>query len=408
MSKYNVSTSHPLIPSSQEYFFNKKCVSIHSDDRDMQKYPNSAEFEIELPQDYVNVEGVKLSTWSFPSNYNVFSNMQRNTKLSFKMTDLYNNGAGPNPVFNLTRSETFAALYANIANEYIIEIEDGFYSPTQMAKELTNKMNEIITNEVKQYLVSTGDPYNILPTYEGYSEFVVAYNCVSQNLWFGNSCDGFTLVNNSIIYSASKQINFSCKGNSTYPEDANWGLPVYLGFTYDSVTSIATPQNNPPRFYYGDALVSGDDGYWLQGDPTFTDSKLHYLSAPLKINLLGDAYFYMELEGLNNMDETIPFASNCFTKHTNVTNGVVNSAFAKIGVVSTPSSQWYGQSQEAFKWFNPPAERIRKLRVKMRYHNGSLVNFGLFNYSFTLDFVLLTPQINRKYHAHVPEVNYPY
>ena len=239
----------------------------------------------------------------------------------------------------------------------------------------------------------------------GYTEFVVAYHSVTQKLWFGNSCDGFIISNNSSAYGGQTHLNNACKGYSTYPEYANWGLPAYIGFTQTALTSTSVSQNTPPRFYYGDALTSGDGGYWLAADTNFTDSLLNYVTAPLKINLLGDAYFYMELEGLNSLDETIPFASNKFTKHTNATNGVVNGAFAKIGVVSTPTSQWYGQSQEAYKWFNPPAERIRKLKVRIRYHNGALVNFGLFNYSFTLDFVCLTPQLNKKYHVQIPEIN---
>ena len=45
---YNTNQSHPLIPSSQEYLFYKKYVSIHSEDRDIIKYPNASFFEIEL------------------------------------------------------------------------------------------------------------------------------------------------------------------------------------------------------------------------------------------------------------------------------------------------------------------------------------------------------------------------
>jgi len=50
----NLNTSHPLIPSSQEYMIYYKYVSIHSEDRDILNYPNSSEFEIELPEDIVN------------------------------------------------------------------------------------------------------------------------------------------------------------------------------------------------------------------------------------------------------------------------------------------------------------------------------------------------------------------
>ena len=84
MSRFNTSSNHPIIPNSQEYVYEKKFVSIHSEDRDILKYPGASEFEIELPQDYCNVQAVKLNTWTFPANYNTFSLVQNNISLSFK------------------------------------------------------------------------------------------------------------------------------------------------------------------------------------------------------------------------------------------------------------------------------------------------------------------------------------
>ena len=45
--------------------------------------------------------------------------------------------------------------------------------------------------------------------------------------------------------------------------------------------------------------------------------------------------------------------------------------------------------------FANAAERIRKLKFKIRYHNGQLANFGVFNYSFMLELTLQVPQILR-------------
>ena len=58
----------PLIPNAQQYILQYKYCTINSDDRDIKKYPNAAEFEIELPQDYVNVQTVKLIRASFLTN----------------------------------------------------------------------------------------------------------------------------------------------------------------------------------------------------------------------------------------------------------------------------------------------------------------------------------------------------
>ena len=87
---FNTNTSHPLIQSSQEYIYYKKYVSIHSEDRDILKNPNPAEFEIELPEDLLNVVSLRLVSWSFPANYNTFSFNTSNVTMTFKINNPYN------------------------------------------------------------------------------------------------------------------------------------------------------------------------------------------------------------------------------------------------------------------------------------------------------------------------------
>ena len=112
---------------------------------------------------------------------------------------------------------------------------------------------------------------------------------------------------------------------------------------------------------------------------------------------MGPSYFYMEISGLNYIDETEPFNVSEFTLHTNQTNGIVNSAFAKIPIAATPIQQYYDREMMPYKWFNPVAERIRRLKIKFRYHNGQVVDFSTFDFSFTLEFSLLNPQNDRNY-----------
>ena len=101
----------------------------------------------------------------------------------------------------------------------------------------------------------------------------------------------------------------------------------------------------------------------------------------------------MEIFGMNNIDETDPWSLSCYTLQTNPgTNGIVNSSFAKIAVPTTPISQWFDIDSPSYKWYNPPAERIRKIRVKLRYHDNSPVRFNDFDFSFTLEFNILNPQ----------------
>jgi hypothetical protein len=414
----NIFNNHPIIPNSNQYNFESKYLSVHSEDRDLIKYPKSTEFEITLPQDYLNVTSVRLYSWSFPANYNVFSIPNNNVTLQFKFVNLYN--PGEHTIHNVLTEGIFAALNSYIGKEYVIEIETGFYNTIQMPIELTNKMNEAVTNQINAFF---DDPANSAYNeakllFSSYNRFKVVYNSVSQNMWFGNSADQFVLVNGSNSYYKDGFVDSECTRRTTLPEAVNWGLPSYLGFTRcDAVaysgeeyleTTVGSIYNSPnvatlstlsnqtfvPRFYYGDAVPgSGDEGFWLI--PSEIGATVYYLQAPFKINIMGAAYIYMEIDGMNVIDETIPWNLNKFTAHTNQTSGVVNSAFAKIAVPTTPISQWFDNSPGPYKYWTPPAERISKLKIKIRYHNGQLVEFGKFEYSFMIEINTLTPQQQR-------------
>jgi len=408
---YNVNTSHPLIPSSQEYMFYKKFVSIHSEDRDMLNFPNSTEFEIELPEDIVNVSTIKLVQWSFPSNYNTFSAYNNNILFVFKINNPYNPGA--NAVSDVLAYRIFEALFYTMNDRYDIIIEEGFYNPQQIASEMTNKMNAAVTSRIKAYFTEKAatDPSwsNSLTDFNntgGYTRFIVVYNTVSCKLWFGNRSDGFILLNELGL--AANVISESlCIGDKKHlPDFSNLGLPGYLGLSRCNTNAIsgsdvANVANIDtyngiivPRFYYGD-VTPGDDGYWLLPYPNLTGSQVYWVEPPYKINLMGEGFIYMEIAGQNCIDETKPYNVSNFTLTTNQTNGVVNAAFAKIPVPSTPISQWFDRDSIPYKFYYPPAERIRRLRFRLRYHNGQLVSFGTFNFSFMLEFTLMLPMILR-------------
>ena len=418
MSSFNTSTSHPLIPNANQYYIDKKFVSIHSEDRDIIKYPKSTEFEIELPQDYLNVQQVTLAQWSFPANYNVFSPTNFNIGMSFRFLSVYN--PGEHSYSDPLTEAIFAAIYNNIDIEHVILIETGFYTPDQMATELTNKFNAVITNFVNNYFTNTPE-YNyavdLLANAGGYDRFVIVYNSVGQKIWFGNTSDKFILTNNYDALVVQDIVNSQCVRRYTLPDFAAWGLPAYLGFTRCPATSYSSAEANRnqqtiydtlvsylgtdvnvqgpvPRFYYGN-VTSGDNGYWLV--PTLPGAIVYFLQAPAKINLMGPAFIYLDIDGMNTIDETSPFTINQFTTQTNETNGRVNSSFAKIPVPTTPISQWFDRDQQPYKYYNPPAERLRKLKMRLRYHNGQVVDFGLFEWSILLEFTILRPQNERKY-----------
>lgn len=397
---FNTSTSHPLIPNSNDYIVYKKYVSIHSEDRDILKYPNSNHFEIEMPEDITNIYSLRLINWTFPANYNSFSIANANVIMYFRITKPYN--PGENMVFNPLEQAIFTCLFESSEKIFAIEIQEGFYNPTQMVTELQNKFNFAVTQRIKVYL-SANSLNDLLLEFDdqgGYTKFVIVYNEVSNKIWHGNRSDEFVLANEAVSLVDTLADNLFCASKASLPEFEFWGLPSNLGLSRCNTTAVSvkdsvTGEPFTPRFFYGD-VNGGDNGYWLIPIPGLTNSVVYFIEPPYKINLMGPAYFYMELAGNNCIDETSPFTVNKFTLSTNITNGITNSAFAKIGIPTTPISQWFDRDSLPYKMYWPPADRMRKLTVKFRYHNGQAVNFGAFPYSFEIEFTTLIPNQSRK------------
>lgn len=202
--------------------------------------------------------------------------------------------------------------------------------------------------------------------------------------------------------------NARCATKNQCPEYVNWGLPHFLGFSRSDIESktvqewLALNAHCPyidrtqslPRFFSGEALTnSGDDGYWLV--PVFTGAEPSFLEAPFKINFMGPAYMYMEIDGWNCIDEMSPFHLSTAPIKSNQLNSRVKSSFAKIPITTTPVSQWFDCEMSPYKFWNPPAERLSKIKVKLRYHNGAMVEFGPFDYSFMIELTTLVPQQER-------------
>jgi len=415
---FNTNTNHPLVQNSQEYIYYKKYVSVHSEDRNILKYPSSSEFEIELPEDLLNIVSLRLISWTFPSNYNTFSILNQNVTMSFKISNPYNPSL--HGISDLLSLKIYEFLSLNKDDNFGFIIEQGFYNPDQMVTELTNKMNTSVTLRIIIYFKEQSTnpslspaqqaeyltALNLLNSSGGYNNFIIAYNNVSQKIWFGNICDGFILTNETQISKNTIASNFICATKNAAPDFSDWGLPGNLGLSRcntESVNSLTISNFTEsaiyngsivPRFYYGDVNL-GDNGFWLVPNPALPGSVVNWVEADYKINLMGPAYFYMEIAEQNCIDETQPYNISEYTIKTNSTNGIVNSAFAKIAVPTTPISQWFDRDSLPYKFYYPPAERIRKLYIKLRYHNGQPVNFGVFNYSFDIEFTLQLPQILR-------------
>jgi len=386
MSQFNVQQQHPLIPREQTYVLDRKLVSVHSFDRDIKKWPNGNNFEIDLPQSLQKIQSMRLLNVSLPSNQYVFSHEYQNTKLKISIS-------GP--------ASPPAPIPIGTQGVYMIEISEGSYSPDQLAVEIQTKINKAIA--------ATATPH-----FPSYDWIRCKYNAVTNKFWFGaiNGVKLTLLFGEKIIY------KISCNQISVWDNYTRWGLPAYLGYKKINYVATKTPPNpwftnmlgDPFGFDY--EMEDGSGNEWLDGSMNNMIVNLDDLSAnPLdpsgicNLDIMGDDYIYMQVEKYNSMDEIEPYSENTGGWFNNDYAGKVKCAFAKIPVRCLPYSQMY-DSTRAFianiSHYNPPIERIDRLRFKFRYHDGRLVDFKCLPFTFTLEFNMLRDEQLRAMLVRVP------
>jgi len=335
-------SSHPLIPREQTYNIDRKLITIHSEDRDINKWPEANHFEIRMPEPLQNVESIRLVEIMLPANYYTFSNRNQNTK------------------FWLTCN--------GFTNEVVIS--DGFYSnPEELAAELAGSIND--------------QPW-------GGPVFDVIYNSVTQKFWFTESTGvGFSLdFDRQSFYDISNCHYFT--ENVVFGNYTKWGLPYYLGFDKETYTAEQTIG----------AIVFNYNGISAVQAGNF------YVTAPFTLSILGESAIYMEIDKYNSMDEIMPYSFATNQLYNNDYSARVNSAFAKIPVIATPHSQFFDSRNaflQNISHYHPPLEKIQKLKFKFRYHDGRLVDFNNTNFNFTIGFNLLQNEQLRDYTINIPE-----
>jgi hypothetical protein len=341
MSHLSLGISKPIINREQNYVLDRKLISVHSEDRDITKWPNSNTFEIMLPEALLNVQSMRLIQSSFPGVFFTFSNDYQNTKLPFTINN----------------------------EQHVITIQDGYYTPEQMALELTNKMN---------YEVGSDASFNVF------------YDVVGHKYWFGHTDLSFNLD-----FCQQVTYNNACDQPVVWNNCSKWGLPYYLGFNKTCYQS--TLDMSGISFDY---ICPNNTSIIIPAN----DIK-YFIEAPLSFNLFGETCIYMEVDKYNSYDELYPYnQSSRQMFDNNAYSGKVNSAFAKI-----PIQTYDGMSFDSRTFFlqnlvqyDPPIERIARLKFKFRFHDGRLVNFQNYSFDFTVEVNSLRNEIAKKYNVRIP------
>ena len=289
----------------------------------------------------------------------------------------------------------YTALENNKNIPYNITIQDGYYTPEQMANEIQNLMNKAVLEVLINEGISSAT----------YDLFKVKYDKVAQKIVFGNTYDNFYLPFDTKIYydvSCSAIIK-NKQSENVWEQYIKWGLPSYLGFEKKKYETNETASTL--SFNY-------ENNNWLVPNSTFLPSgqqgKAYYIYASNTTSMFGDSAIYMEFDKYNNIDELNPYSTRTTNTYNNDYNGKVNSAFAKIPVTINPSNmnnQIFDSRNNFLQnvcQYNPPIEKIKKAKFLFRYHDGRLVDFKDTNFNFTIAFDQLRDEIARDYTIRVP------
>lgn len=293
----------------QNFVVQKKIFSIHTEDRDIAKWPTPAVFAVDPPIEYKNVVSLRLADIDLPLNMYVFSEKNQNISMS---------------VISGSTTKT-------------ITISEGTYTGPQLATELQGQF----VTEVGVGFIVQFDPASLKFVFSGTSSFI---------LDFTNPLD-----------------------STIYTQSAQWGLGSYLGFEKKLYTSSTTNIN----YQIITPIVS-----------------VNSIISPFPSSIQGEPYIYMELDLYNSMDEITPYTMRSNQLMSAKYSGKHNSSFAKIPRISISGNPVY-VSKENFLvnlfFSDPPLERVQKFQFKFRYHDGRIVDFGLTNFSFSIEITMLRP-----------------
>ena len=308
------------------YSIDSKILFIDSNDRDITKWPNSSEFEINCPQVYNNVCSLNLLNIVLPNPIYNISDYLQNNKLAMDIS-----GIGIS----------------------IITLEDGYYDVETLRSSLQNKINRTVSENL-----------------------VVAYNNVSRKYYFGRRNNNITNGGFfQLIFDKQLDFSSSCVTNvNVYSQHSNWGLGYILGFDKKTYSSRTIDTSNNLTFDYGTTT-------WID------TSNASVISSPYPHTLDANENIYIELEKYNKCDELKPYLSY---NYNNSNSGIVNSAFAKIPSSNLAAHNSNitvlldNEISSTISYFKPPIEKIAKLKIKIRYHNNMLVNLQNANVSLSL------------------------
>ena len=238
-------------------------------------------------------------------------------------------------VFNFTKfyqntKFSFSVVSADSNNNNTsyddLSIEDGYYTEDQLLQAICYEMNTATGgNGFKYYINPTTKRVSIYNDTSGFSSFTLKFSkreSYENNKW---------------------------QMRNIYDLDTSWGMGYFLGFNKE------------------DAVADSDIEYIDESDDS-TKTALG-VTAPRIMNIILNHNVFLEIDGFNHVLQT--------RRET----GVVNSYFSRI-----PLLNGFANEVGGFERANISMEKVSKLKLRLRFHNGILLDLQNQNFDLTLLF----------------------
>ena len=331
--------------------------------------------------------------------------------------------------------------------DFQIIIPEGSYSAENLAKTVESLMNKEVFN------ASADVSYNMFPltgksdntfdynglmkshtetdsvwyrnpndaTNWGLKPFVVFYDNTSNKLLIGSKQGEFTMnFSNQEIYDPTCDVN-----KAIFHQYTKWGLPSYLGFAKTDLSGVPTDISSNTDYYIknigGLYLHSNITTPWIQpsgiseiicsgaNNAIFKSNTIvRNVSATNNLDIAGEDAIYIEVDRYNNIDEIYPYSERTGHLYNNDLGHRVNGSFAKL---SLPGKKDFSQHRGVRPTLctnlfhsDPPIQRIDRLKIKFRYHDGRLVDFKNLPISLTFEFNMLKDEQSRGKYVRIPHL----
>jgi hypothetical protein len=173
-------------------------VTIHTEDRDILKYPFESYFEVELPQVFKNVVSLELFDITLPTYYYNISEVLQNNALWFSIPRYFES-----PIE--------------------LRLQSGYYSNITFVEALTKALNDATTQKLYELQIYA------LPT-TLYTDFDVSLNSFTNKLEIYNDANDFNLW-------CQKKSNYNDCNYDNWNMLINWGLAYNMGFYKECYSS---------------------------------------------------------------------------------------------------------------------------------------------------------------------------